>query len=268
MGESVRVARRAGSVICAGFVVLACAVVARAETPMLTVGSNGQTDACLNQQHSGASPSQSSAPGVVQVADRSCTATSGSGAPTTAAAPSASGSDGGGGGTTTNTSQATPGNRSSTTISRQAANSSSARSGKSSMSSNGTSSTARSVWAGKARGLRITHVRSKVVQLKPGKRLRVLVTLRDRQRRAVRSGIVSIGALVGAKSTLPHLRVGFTNKKGQVTFLVPVTTSMFGQRVLFRVGARTPSARALKLGTVLVPKQRAHKKAMRHIAGG
>ena len=38
--------------------------------------------------------------------------------------------------------------------------------------------------------------------------------------------------------------------------------------VLFRIGARTPSAHALRVGTVLVPKQRSHRKAMRYIAGG
>jgi hypothetical protein len=98
--------------------------------------------------------------------------------------------------------------------------------------------------------------------------LHVLVTLRDRQRRLVRSAIVSIGRLPGARSTVPRLRVGFSNRKGQAAFAVPVTKSMLGRRVLFRIGARTPSAHTLKVGTVLVPKQHTQRKALRYIAGG
>jgi hypothetical protein len=98
--------------------------------------------------------------------------------------------------------------------------------------------------------------------------LRVLVTLRDGQRRLVRSAIVSIGRLPGANTTLPRLHVGFSNRKGQAAFVVPVTKSMLGRRVVFRIGARTPSAHALRVGTVLVPKQRSNAKAMRYIAGG
>jgi hypothetical protein len=98
--------------------------------------------------------------------------------------------------------------------------------------------------------------------------LRVLVTLRDRQRRLVRSAIVSIGRLPVAKRTIPRLHVGFSNRKGQAAFVVPVTKSMLGRRVVFRIGARTPSAHALRVATVLVPKQRSHGKAKRYVAGG
>ena len=281
MVESMRVGRRLRRIVSAWFVMsavaLACtAVVAQSATPIVSVGptisptggtatgtvaSNGQSDACLDQQHSGANPSTSSPPGVVQIADSSCAAPSGSGTPTTAAAPSASGSGGGGSGAApgsagAQSSRQTTTSSRNTTVSRRAAGSTS------------TSSTRASVSAASARGLQITHVRSKLVRAKTGTRLRVLVTLRDRQRRLVRSAIVSLGRLPGAKSTLLRLHVGFSNRKGQAAFVVPVTKSMLGSRVLFRIGARTPSAHALRVGTVLVPKQRSHRKAMRYIAGG
>jgi hypothetical protein len=252
---------------------LACfAVGTRAATPIVSIGptssptggtalgtvsSGGEADACLDQQHSGANPSASSPSGVVQLADRSCAAPGGSGTPTTAAATTAGATTAGSGGSTQSSKSQTTSSRS-TTVSRRAAGSSSSSSTR----------TAAAVWAGKARGLQITAVRSKLVQAKQGKRLRVLVTLRDRQRRLVRSAIVSIGGLAGAKSTLPRLRAGFTNRKGQAAFVVAVTKSMLGQRVPFRVGARTPTAQAHKVSTALVPKQRTRRKVIRHIAGG
>jgi hypothetical protein len=280
MAENMRIGPRVRRAVSAGFalgvVALGCtAVAARSATPIVTVGPtgspsggmaagtvapSGQTDVCLNQQHSGASPSTSSAPGVLQIADSSCTASSGSGTPTTAAAPSASGSDGAGG----SGSGAVPaggGARSSkvttsTTVARRTAG------------SRNTSSTRASVSAAGARGLRITTLRSKIVRAKAGTRLLVLVTLRDGWRRLVRSAIVSIGRLPGAHSTLPRLHVGLSDRKGQAAFVVPVPKSMLGLRVLFRVRARTPSAHALRVGTVLVPRQRSHGKALRTIASG
>jgi hypothetical protein len=106
------------------------------------------------------------------------------------------------------------------------------------------------------------------VQAKGGKRLRVLVTVRDRQDRLVRSAVVSLGRLPGAKTTLSRLRFGFSNRTGQKAFLVPVTKPMLGRRVAFRIGARTPLAHALRVGTVLLPKQRTHGKVTRFVASG
>jgi hypothetical protein len=260
------------------------AVVARGATPVVTVGptvsptggtatgtaaSDGQTDACLDQQHSGASPSTGSPPGVLQIADRSCTAPSGAGTPTTAAAPSASGSDGGGGGgsgaagtsgSTQSTTSTRSGNSSSSTVTRRAAGSTTG--------STTASSTRASVAAAGARGLLITRIRSKIVQTKTGKHVRVVVTLRDRQRRLVRAAIVSVGRLPGAKTTLPRLHIRYSNRLGQAAFVVPVTKAMLGRRVLFRVRAHTRSAHVLKSGGVLVPGRRAHHKVTRFVASG
>jgi len=284
MTESIRVRRIVPAGFVMGVVTLACtAVVAHGATPIASVGptvsptggtatgtvaSDGQTDACLDQQHSGASPSTGSPPGVLQIADRSCTASSGSGGPTTAAAPSASGSGGSGGGSgaagasggtqssTQSSTSTRSGNSSGSTVSRRAAGSTT------------TSSTRASVAAVGARGLLITRIRSKIVQAKTGKHVRVVVTLRDRQRRLVRSAIVSVGRLPGAKTTLSRLRVRYSNRLGQAAFVVPVTKSMLGRRVLFRVRAHTPNARVLKSGGVLVPGKRAHHKVTRFVASG
>jgi len=284
MAESITIARLVRSIVSAGLVIsvaLACtAVVARAADPVVTIGpttsptggqtalgtvaSGGQTDVCLDEQHSGANPSTTTTPtGVVQLADRSCTVAAGS--PTTAGGSSGSGSGGGGGGT--QSSATTPANGS--TQASSSKTSTSSRSATTSRRSAGfsttSSATTASVSAANARGLRITHVRYKFVNAKAGKRLRVLVTLRDRKHQLVRGAIVSLNRLAGAKSTLPGLRLGLSNRKGQAVFVVQLKKSMLGQRVLLRIGARTPSARLFRVGSVLVPKPR---KVVRQIAAG
>jgi hypothetical protein len=126
-------------------------------------------------------------------------------------------------------------------------------------------SLAGSVAAAKASGLRIAKVRYQMVRAKHVKRLRVLVTVRDGKRRLVRTAIVSIGGLAGAKTTLARTRLGFTNRKGQAAFVVVLKQSMLGRRLLVRVGARTPHARALTVGAVAVPKQVPKRGALQHI---
>jgi hypothetical protein len=282
MAESITIARRVRSIVSAGLVMgvaLACtAVAARAADPIVTIGpttspsggqtalgtvaSSGQTDACLDQQHSGANPGTTTSPtGAVQVADRSCTVAAGS--PTTAGGSTASG--GGGSGTQSSATGAT----NSSTQTSNSKTSTSSRSATASRRSAGFSTTSRattaSVAAANARGLRITHVGYKLVNAKAGKRLRVLVTLRDRKHHLVRAAIVSLNRLAGPKSTLRGLRLGLSNRKGQAAFVVQLKKSMFGHRVLLRIGARTPSARVFRVGSVLVPKPR---KAVRQIAAG
>jgi hypothetical protein len=285
MAESITIARRVRGIVSAGLVIsvaLACtAAVARAAEPIVTVGpktsptggqtalgtvsSGGQTDVCLDQQHSGANPGTTSATDVIQLADRSCTLAAPTASPTTAGGSSGSGSGGGAGGTqssaTAPANSSTQASSSKTTTSSRSATTSRRSAGFSTTSS----ATTASVSAANARGLRITHVRYKLVNAKAGQRLRVVVTLRDRKHRPVRAAIVSLNRLAGARSTLPGLRLGLSNRKGQAAFVVQLRKSMFGQRILLRIGARTPSARVFRVGSVLVPKPR---KVVRQIAAG
>jgi len=259
--------------------------VARAATPIVTVGptgsptgnsatgtvgSGGQTDACLDQQHSGANPSAASPAGVLQIADSSCSTGAGSepAGATTGAGASVSGPSGGGAGQSGGSSAtAGPagGSTSQTSTSSQTATVSRRTAGFSNASPTRGAS---SVSAAAARGLKIARVRYQLVRAKKSKHLRVRVTLRDRRGRLVRSAIVSISGLPGAKSTLAGPHFGFSNRKGQATFAVGVTRSMLGHRFLFRIKARTPSAHALKVGAVLVPKERAKRRAVPKVAAG
>jgi hypothetical protein len=244
-------------VIVASTAVLTCA--AEAATPVVsvgpagsptggtaagTVGSGGQTDACVNQQHSGANPSATNANGVAQINDSACTASAGSSAAAQNGAASSSGTQPGGGSQTSATNTTTSNQRTSAT--RRSANSSH------SIARHGTVS----VSALHARGVKIARIRYQVKGAKAHQHLRLLVTLRDRQRRLVHSAIVSLGGIAGAKSTLSGLRAAFSNRNGQATFVVSLTKSMLGQRLLLQIGVRTPAAHTLAVASLRVPKQR------------
>jgi len=114
-------------------------------------------------------------------------------------------------------------------------------------------------------GVRIARIRYQLLAAKLTKRLRVLVTLRDSRHRLVRFPIVSVGRLAGAKRTLPGARVGFSNRKGQATFVVPLTRSLLGQRLLLRIGARTPHAHTIVVAAVRVLRKRPATATLRQI---
>jgi hypothetical protein len=188
------------------------------------VGSGGQTDACLNDRHSGADPSSTQTSDAVRVNDLSCQTSS----------SSTGGGQAGGG--------RTAGQRSGTASV--------------SGSSNGQSSRRRvalTVAASNATGLRIASVRYRTAGAQMIKRVTVLVTVRDARGRLVRDAIVSLGALPGAKLTVSCKCAGFSNRRGQASLVLPVKREMFGKRLLFRIVARTPSAHAGTLGPLLLP---------------
>jgi hypothetical protein len=193
-----------------------------------TVGSGGQTDACLNQQHSGADPSSTQTTGAAQVNDRNCQASSNTAA-------------GGGAAQTTATNSQTSG--------RSAA--ASRAGGSSAQSSQRTRSA--TVAAADAVGLHIAGIRYRTAGVQSSKRFTVLVTLRDARGRLVRGGIVTVSRLAGAQVTLSCRCAAFSNRLGQATLLVPVSRQMLGKRLLFRVGAQTPGAHASTFASLLLP---------------
>jgi hypothetical protein len=85
------------------------------------------------------------------------------------------------------------------------------------------------------------------------KRFRVLVTLRDMRGKYVRSAIVSVSRVPGAVSRTSGVGSAFSNKSGQATIVAPVTESMLGKRLFLKIGARTPSARAIAVRSLRLP---------------
>jgi hypothetical protein len=118
------------------------------------------------------------------------------------------------------------------------------------------SASAASVTAADAAGLKIAGIKPQTAGVGSTKRFRVLVTLRDLNGRLVRGGIVTLGGIPGHSSTIHCQDAAFTNKKGQARLLATVEKSQLGTRVLVRISARTPKARALQLRSVFLPRLR------------
>ena len=188
------------------------------QTATGSVAQSGQTDACLNGQHSAV---DSNTGNPVQINNGACTTSSSQAGGTGASGGSQSSGSAAG---TGSSGSGTSGSKSTKTV----------------------------------RGLRIARVQYFTNGVGFTKRFRVLVTVRDLNGRRVGNAIVSIGALAGARHTVGGTNSTFSNRLGQAGLTLTATKPMLGRRVLLRIGARTPGARAGIVGSVLLPQPRAH----------
>jgi hypothetical protein len=200
------------------------------QTGTASAGSSGTADACVNGQHSGADPSASSS-GAVTINDAAC------------AASSSSQSTGGAGGSQASGSSGTAG----------AGGGAAAAGGGS--AAGGAGSTA-SAWvsASGARGLRIARVQYLTRDVAVTKRFRVWVTLRDLNGRLVRHAIVSLSPVAAARHTIAGPAATYSNRQGQARLVLTATNAMLGRQLLLKIAARTPSVRAVTVGTVRLPR--------------
>jgi hypothetical protein len=111
----------------------------------------------------------------------------------------------------------------------------------------------RSVHARNAVGVRIASVRYRLTNIKRTKRLRVVVTVKDRRGLLVRSAAVGVRS-ARAGSIVRNPRAKRTNAFGRSTFSLTVRNRSFGKRVIFRIVAKTPQARARKTSAVRLPR--------------
>lgn len=112
------------------------------------------------------------------------------------------------------------------------------------------------VAASAAVGLRIAGVRILLTDVRSTKRFRVVVTLRDMNGRLVRGGIVTIDRAPGSVNTIRGRDAAFTNRVGKARLVAGVAKTQLGTRVMLRISARTPKARALQLRSVVLPRLR------------
>jgi hypothetical protein len=217
--------------------------VASADTPVATVGSGGQSVLCINGQQSSVNPSSTgNANGLVIANSGSCASS------TTSASPSSQPGTQSGGGGWTDTS-------SSTTTSGESKNSSMTTSTSAKSKSAAAASRQKavlSVPAANAVGLKIAAIRYAIIR---HGRLSVLVTIRDEHKRLVRNALVTLGAILGARSTLSVARSTFTSGRGQASFLLPIKAKMLGKRLVMSVTARSSHARAFTIGSRLLLKR-------------
>lgn len=118
-----------------------------------------------------------------------------------------------------------------------------------------TSRSSRTVSAADADGVRIAKVRYFAKRIKKTKRLRVVVTVRDRQNRLIHGAAVTLRS----KRTDRILGRAFTknsNLNGKVTFVLRVRRAAFGKRTTFVATAKTPSATVTKRTAVRLPRMK------------
>jgi hypothetical protein len=113
----------------------------------------------------------------------------------------------------------------------------------------------RSVAARGALGVRIAKIRYITANVRRTKRLRIVVTVKDRRGLLVRNAAVSVRSRY-ARRIVRNPRAKKTNRVGQAAFLLRARNRAFGKRLVMVTVAKTPTAKATKASSVRIPKLR------------
>lgn len=119
--------------------------------------------------------------------------------------------------------------------------------------------TTRMVSATAADGVQITKVRYFTKGIKKSKRLRVVVTVRDRRNLLIHGARVQLRTR-RTDRTRRRTLVKTSNQNGKVTFILKVRRAAFGKRTGFVATAQTPSAKVKKLTAVRLPRMKSAKR--------
>jgi hypothetical protein len=111
------------------------------------------------------------------------------------------------------------------------------------------------VTAKAAQGVRIAKIRYITTNVRRTKRLRMIVTVRDRRGLLVRGATVSVRSRY-ARRIVRNPRAKKTNRVGQAAFLLRARNRAFGKRLVMVTVAKTPKAKASKASSVRIPKLR------------
>jgi hypothetical protein len=116
-----------------------------------------------------------------------------------------------------------------------------------------TTAAGKSVSAAGALGVRIAKIRYITKNVRRTKRLRIVVTIKDRRGLLVRKATVSVRSKF-ARRIFRNPRAKKTNKVGQAAFLLRARNRAFGKRLVMVTVAKTPTAKASKASSVRIPK--------------
>jgi hypothetical protein len=116
-----------------------------------------------------------------------------------------------------------------------------------------TAGTTHTVSAKAAQGVRIAKIRYITKNVRRTKRLRMVVTVKDRQGRLIRNAAISVRSKF-ARRIVRNPRAKKTNKVGQAAFLMKARNRAFGKRLVMVTIAKTPTAKASKASSVRIPK--------------
>jgi hypothetical protein len=120
----------------------------------------------------------------------------------------------------------------------------------------------RSVSARAALGVRVASVRYLTKRARGTKRVRMLVTVKDRRGYLVRGAAVTVSSLRRGHVS-SRVRTKRTNRAGAVSFVVRLRPSAFGRRLATITIARTPTAKAKRTTSVRLPKLNVRNRAGR-----
>jgi hypothetical protein len=110
----------------------------------------------------------------------------------------------------------------------------------------------RTVEASQAVGVRIARVRYFTRGVRRTKRLRVVVTVKDRRGFLVRNASVSVRS-VKPRWILRNPKAKRTTGFGQASFVLTAGQRAFGKRLKLVILAKTPQAKHRKAGSVRLP---------------
>jgi hypothetical protein len=113
----------------------------------------------------------------------------------------------------------------------------------------------RSVSAAGAQGVRIARIRYITRNVRRTKRMRIVVTVKDRRGLLIRNATVSVRSRF-ARRILRNPRAKRTNRVGQAAFLLSARKAAFGKRLVMITVAKTPRAKASKRSSVRLPRLR------------
>jgi hypothetical protein len=118
---------------------------------------------------------------------------------------------------------------------------------------------ATTVSAAQAVGVRITSVRFFAKKIRTIKRLRMVVTVKDRR------GLKIRGAVITVASTKPgrlarRAAAKRSNKAGQVGYVLRLRPKAFGKRLVLVTTAKTPKAKAAKRVSVRLPRLKTRRR--------
>jgi hypothetical protein len=111
----------------------------------------------------------------------------------------------------------------------------------------------RTVSAAGAQGVRIAKIRYITKNVRRTKRMRMVVTIRDRRGLLVRNATVSVRSRY-ARRIARNPRAKKTNRVGQAAFLLRARNRAFGRRLVMITVAKTPRAKASKRSSVRIPR--------------
>jgi hypothetical protein len=116
-----------------------------------------------------------------------------------------------------------------------------------------TTAAGKSVSASGAQGVRIAKIRYITRNVRRTKRLRMVVTVKDRRGLLIRNATISVRSRF-ARRIVRNPRAKKSNRVGQAAFLLRARNRTFGKRLMMITVAKTPSAKVSKRSSVRIPR--------------